>query len=80
MLVIDKGLPPIEALRESARLTKGKRWKLLGFAVCMILLNILGAIALGVGLLVSMPISMLATMRAYRALSKAGAAHVKHSR
>lgn len=68
-LVVDKGLMPIEALKESARITKGHRWKLLGFVLVLVLVNLVGLIALVVGLLVSIPVSALASIHAYRELS-----------
>lgn len=67
-LVIDKGLGPIEALKESARLTKGYKWKLLRFNICYIGVLIVGAICLVVGLLAAMPIMLLATAHVYRTL------------
>lgn len=73
-LVIDKNLGPIEAIQESRRITKGHLGKLFIFALALIGINILGAICLGVGLLVSMPVSSLAIVQAYRVLSAGAAA------
>ena len=67
-IVIDKGLGPIEAMRESKRITSGNKWNLLGLLVAIVLLNILGALALIVGLLVSIPVTTLALVHAYRML------------
>lgn len=73
-LVVDRGLGPIEALKESARLTSGQRWKLLLLGVVIFGLGILGSIPLFLGLLVVGPVSMLAAAHVYRALqSSAGA-------
>jgi uncharacterized membrane protein len=68
-LVIDRNLGPIEALKESARLTKGHRWLLLGLFFLVLLINILGAICLLVGLLVTIPVTSMAIIHAYRSLS-----------
>ena len=68
-LVVDKNLTPVAAMKESAMITKGHRWALLGFLVLIILINILGVICLVVGLLVSIPVTGLATVHAYRTLS-----------
>ena len=54
-VVVDRGFGPIEAIKESVRLTKGHRWELFLLALALIGLNILGAIALLVGLLVTIP-------------------------
>lgn len=68
-LIIDKGRGPIEALKESFAMTKGHKWQLLLLVLAIIGLNILGLIALVVGLLVTIPVSMLAVVHAYRTLS-----------
>lgn len=68
-VVIDRGLSPIEALKESARITKGYRLELLLFFLLLAVINILGAVALLVGLLVSVPVSHLAMTHAYRTLA-----------
>jgi hypothetical protein len=70
-LVIDKNLGPIEAIKESVRITKGHRWQLFLLALALIGINILGALALMVGLLVTIPVSLLAVAHAYRKLSAA---------
>ncbi len=73
-IVIDRELGPVEAIGESRRITRGHKWKLLGFALALAGINILGFLCLIVGLLVSIPVSSLAMVHAYRALSaKAGA-------
>jgi len=70
ILVVDRGLGPIAAMKESMRLTKGYRWRLLLFFLALILLNVLGVLLLLVGLLVTMPISALAWLHIYRAIEK----------
>ena len=69
VLVIDRGLGPIDALTESMRIGKGHRWMLLGLMAAIVLIILAGMIALMVGLLVAMPVAMLAFMHAYRVLS-----------
>lgn len=69
-LVIDRQLGPIEAMKESRRITKGHLMELFLLALALIGINILGFIALFVGLLVSIPVSMLAFVYAYRSLSR----------
>jgi uncharacterized membrane protein len=68
-IVIDRELGPIEALKESHRITHGHKWKLLGFVLVLLIINLLGALALLVGLLVSIPVSSLAFAYAYRLLA-----------
>lgn len=68
-LVMDRGLDVGEALKESGRITYGHKAKLLGLFFVIGLVNILGAILLLVGLLVTIPLSALAVVHAYRTLS-----------
>jgi uncharacterized membrane protein len=67
-IVIDREFGPIDAMKESRRITHGHKWKLLGFTLLLVLINILGLAALVVGLLVSIPVSSLAFVYAYRLL------------
>lgn len=71
-LVIERGLAPVAALKHSAALTKGNRWQLLGLGAAIIGINILGLLALLVGLFVTVPVSFLAVTHAYRVLSREG--------
>ncbi|MCI0597667.1 DUF975 family protein [Candidatus Parcubacteria bacterium] len=72
-LVMERHLSPIEALKESARMTRGNRWNIFLLGLAIVGINILGALALLVGLLVTVPLSFLACAHAYRTL--AGGAH-----
>lgn len=67
-LVMDRKLGVSEALAESSRITKGHKWQLLGLVLVLVGVNILGAVLLLVGLLVSIPVTYLALVHAYRAL------------
>ena len=67
-VVIERELGPIDAMSESHRLTRGHKWQLLGFVLLLLLINVLGLLALVVGLLVSIPVSTLAFVHAYRVL------------
>jgi uncharacterized membrane protein len=77
-LVIDRGLGPIEALKVSMEMTRGNRWPLFGFILLCMLIIFVGVLALGVGLLVAIPIVGLAVAYAYRLLS-GGAAQIQHA-
>jgi uncharacterized membrane protein len=68
IIVIERGLGPIDAMSESRRLTRGHKWQLFGFTLLLFLINVLGLLALIVGVLVSIPVSALAFVHAYRAL------------
>ncbi|MDO8561208.1 MAG: hypothetical protein Q7S05_00070 [bacterium] len=73
--VIDKGMGPIEALKASARITKGNRLRILAFMGATILVMLLGGLALIVGILVAIPVTALAQVHAYRRLSAAADAN-----
>src|SRR3990167_5151141 len=57
-----------ESLNKSWALTDGHFWHLLGFLLVMILLNIMGAALLMVGLLISIPVTMIAYAQVYQKL------------
>lgn len=68
-IVIDRGIKPIAALKESARITKGVRLQVFQFIIALCILNLLGAIAFGVGLILTYPVSMIAYTLLYKELS-----------
>ncbi len=67
-LVIDRGKGPVAALKESWRITKGHKWQLFLLVLALIGINLLGLLALFVGVLVSAPVTWLAVAHAYRTL------------
>ena len=66
--IIDKNMGPVESIKASAELTKGVRWKLFGFGLTLLLLNLSGALLLVVGLFVTIPVSLVAYAFVYRKL------------
>lgn len=67
--MVDRGLGPIDALRESAKITRGVKWKLFFLGIVLGLINLAGALTLGIGLFVTTPLSMMAETYAYRKLA-----------
>ncbi|MBI5456712.1 DUF975 family protein [Candidatus Kaiserbacteria bacterium] len=67
-LIVDKGLGPVAAMKESWRITKGHKWQLALLGLAFAGLNILGLLALVVGLLVTIPVTLLAAVHVYRTL------------
>jgi uncharacterized membrane protein len=63
-----EGAGIIGSLRRSWRQTRGHGWRLFGFFLTLIGINIVGALLLFVGLLVSVPVSMLAWAHVYHKL------------
>lgn len=68
-LAIDKKMDLFESLKIGWAQTKGKRWKLFLFSLALLGLNVLGLLLLVVGLLVTIPVSYIASVHVYRALS-----------
>jgi uncharacterized membrane protein len=75
LIVLTKHMKPIEALKESYRITKGKWLQLLLFYIVLVVINFIGAIPMGLGLLITIPISLLAMAHVYKALD--GAPHTE---
>jgi uncharacterized membrane protein len=67
-LIIDKGLHPIEAIKKSAEITNGNRTNLFWFNIKLILINLLGALFFGVGVIITLPATMIALAHVYRQL------------
>jgi uncharacterized membrane protein len=70
----DENLGPVDALKKSMDVTKGIFWKLFWWNILLALINIGGLLLLGVGLLVTLPVTILAYTHLYRKLS----AHTPH--
>ncbi len=76
-VIIDTGTGVKASIKESGLITQGSKWKLLGFYVVIGIANMLAALVTSfiwqAGLLITLPISMFATIYVYRELSKAKA-------
>ena len=68
--VVDKRLEPFDALSKSWEATRGHVGQLLLLTVTLVLINLVGVLLFGVGLLITIPLSMLASVYAYRKLTK----------
>ncbi len=68
-LVVDKEAGPIEALKKSSVLTSGFKGQLCVLYLVIMLLNIAGLLALMLGMLITIPLTMVAQAYAYRLLS-----------
>lgn len=68
LLVVDRKLGPVAAVKENFRIGK-KHWgKIVLLFLTVAVVNLLGAIALVIGLVVTVPVSLLATIHLYRGL------------
>ena len=69
-LIVDKELGALESLQKSSEITSGVKTQLFLFLLAAFGINILGAMFFLVGLLVTVPTTMLASAYIYRKLSK----------
>lgn len=67
--IVDEGLGPIAAIKASGAATDNAKLDLFLFGLLLGLINLAGALALLVGLFVTVPISMVAYAYAYRTLT-----------
>ena len=70
VFIIEDGDNPIDAMKKSWYMTKGFVVELFLFYLLIIGINLLGAIAFGIGLIVSMPVSTLAYAYMYRKIAE----------
>ncbi len=68
-IVEHENLGPIEAFRKSYAITDGRFWQLLGVICVVIIFNLLGLLALVVGLLFTVPVTAIAYTHLYKKLS-----------
>lgn len=68
--IVDKKEGPINALKASAKITQGRKWDLFLFWLACLGVNILGLLALIVGLFATIPTTAVANAYIYRTLSK----------
>ena len=68
-IVVDKNLAYSKAWSLSSQMVKGRWMSIFLFDLTLLGLNILGALALGIGLFLTIPTSLLATVYLYKKLS-----------
>lgn len=69
-VILDQKVGPIDAVQRCWHLTKGNRGWLFLFGLASFGINVLGILALGVGLLVTVPFTWLAMADVYRQLAE----------
>lgn len=67
--ILDKKMGPIEALQAASQATEGIRWQVFLLFLTCLALDILGLLLLGVGLLITAPITLLAMATVYRKIT-----------
>ncbi len=69
-ILIDQNKQIIESMKESYHITKGKKWKIFGILLLLAILNVVGAVLLFVGLLVTIPMTILSFVFLYKKLEE----------
>ena len=69
-LVVEKKLNPIEALKESSRITSGVKWRLFLFNIVTSLVALAGIFVLIIGAFASVPLAMMAQISVYEKLKE----------
>jgi uncharacterized membrane protein len=77
--IVEKGMNATTALKASWELTNGHVWELFVFALLRIGVMILGALALGIGVLVALPVIELAKVDMYKQLQNADTKVQRHT-
>jgi uncharacterized membrane protein len=67
-LIVDRNIGIKEAFHESAGITSGVKWELFVFFLMVVGINLLGLMAFAVGLLITLPATMIAYTFVYRKL------------
>lgn len=76
ILVVDENLGPLNALKRSAELTSGRKMFIFVFGLCALLINLVGALALLVGLIITVPVTAVAGTLMYDRIKKGATAEV----
>jgi uncharacterized membrane protein len=67
-LIADKGMKSGDAFKLSGQMTQGVKLKLVLFSIVTVLFNLVGLLAVGLGLLITIPVTCLAQVAVYQTL------------
>ncbi len=68
LVIENENMSPIDALKESYKMTEGHFWYLLNFIVVILVINLIGAIPFGLGFVVTLPLSLISGAVLYKKL------------
>lgn len=71
-VIVDKEVGALEAMRVSWEITRGSAWQLFLMWWLLFFVNVLGFLVIGIGLLVTVPLSLVAMGHVYRTLERGG--------
>lgn len=67
--ILDKQVGPLEALKQAGEATEGIRWQVFLLFLACLILNLLGLLFFVVGILITIPVTLLALATVYRHLT-----------
>lgn len=73
LILVDTKRGVIASMKESFAITRGSFWNLFLFWIAIAILNLLGLLVFGIGLLITVPVSTFAAIHVYRELTKSKA-------
>lgn len=79
-IILDTNADPIDALKGSFRMTKGSWLSLLLFLILLAVINMVGALFFGIGLLVTVPLTAIASGHVYEQLRQGSEASAMNPR
>ncbi len=69
-VIVKERLGPFSALRKSSEITSGVKGRLIVFAIALFGINLLGLIAFGVGVIITIPLSVIAAAHVFHQLEQ----------
>jgi uncharacterized membrane protein len=67
--ILDKDVGPMQALKETGKISEGNLWPIFLLFLACTGLNIIGLLLFGIGLLLTIPVTLIALAAAYRKLN-----------
>lgn len=72
-------MKPWAIIKQAWQSTKGKEWLIIKFVIKIALINIVGALPMGLGLLVTLPLSLLVAVDFYKTHISSKSSHTHHT-
>lgn len=72
ILIFDEELGPLASLKRSWEMTRGSKWSLYALFIALGAINLLGAIPLFLGWVITVPMALIALAHAYEKMKRAG--------
>lgn len=67
-LIVDKNIGIFDSFEKSSKMTEGVKWQLFLLGLVLVVINIIGAIPFFLGLIVTIPVSVMSTVYVYKKL------------